>query len=144
MPQLATLEHLGNHSGSAGVLHTRPHSGPSTRGWRRAVGVRRAAKGVGDFLVETVGEAVAEVILSLLACALLGCLALIAYLSWSFSPCFTIAGSGLLSLFLAHGAWQTLRAPAKGRRRGLAALTAVGFTVTAPSLLFYAAGCDCL
>ncbi|MFC9386638.1 hypothetical protein [Streptomyces venezuelae] len=37
-------------------------------------------------MVETLGEAVAEVILSLLACALLGCLALIAYLSWSFSP----------------------------------------------------------
>ncbi|MER5893822.1 lysine transporter LysE [Streptomyces sp. NPDC001876] len=111
------------------------------------MGVRRAAKDVGDFLVETVGEAVAEVILSLLACALLGCLALIAYLSWSFSPRFTIAGSGLLSLFLAHGAWQTLRAPAKGRRRGLAALTAVGFTVTAMTalfLLFYTAGCDCL
>ncbi|NED03616.1 lysine transporter LysE, partial [Streptomyces sp. SID6648] len=56
------------------------------------MGVRRAAKGVGEFLVETVGEAVAEVILSLLACALLGCLALIAYLSWSLSPRFTIAG----------------------------------------------------
>ncbi|MFG2758025.1 hypothetical protein [Streptomyces wuyuanensis] len=30
------------------------------------------------FLIETVGEAVAEVILSLLACALLGCMVLIA------------------------------------------------------------------
>ncbi|BFP50695.1 hypothetical protein SCMC78_05020 [Streptomyces sp. CMC78] len=111
------------------------------------MGVRRAAKGVSDFLVETLGEAVAEVILSLLACALLGCLALIAYLSWSLSPRFTIAGAGLLSLLLAHGAWQTFRTPAKGRRRGLAALTAVGFTVTAMTALFlllYSTGCDCL
>ncbi|WP_330239416.1 lysine transporter LysE [Streptomyces sp. NBC_00525] len=100
------------------------------------MGVRRAAKGIGDFLVETLGEAVAEVILSLLACALLGGLALIAYLSWSFSPRLTIAGAGLLSLFLAHGAWQTFRTPAKGRRRGLAALTAAGFTVTAMTALF--------
>ncbi|MEU3304780.1 hypothetical protein ABZ729_33960 [Streptomyces sp. NPDC006678] len=54
--------------------------------------------------METVGEAVAEVILTLVACVLLACLALIAYLSWSFSPRLTVAGAGLLSLFLAHGA----------------------------------------
>ncbi|MFB7852981.1 MULTISPECIES: lysine transporter LysE [unclassified Streptomyces] len=111
------------------------------------MGVRRAAKGVGDFLIELVGEAVAEVILGLLACALFGGLALIAYLSWSFSPRFTIAGAGLLGLFLAHGARQTFRAPTKGRRRGLAALTAAGFIVTAMTALFlllYATGCDCL
>ncbi|MFE6183910.1 lysine transporter LysE [Streptomyces sp. NPDC056465] len=111
------------------------------------MGVRRAGKGVADFLVETVGEAVAEVILSLLACALLGCLALVAYLSWSLSPRFTIVGAGLLSLFLAYGAWHTFRTPAKGRRRGLAALTAAGFTVTAMTALFlllHATGCDCL
>lgn len=71
------------------------------------MGVRRAAKGAGEFLMETVAEAVAEVILPLLACALLACLALIAYLSWSFSPRLTVAGAGLLSLFLAHGAWRT-------------------------------------
>ncbi|QES10301.1 lysine transporter LysE [Streptomyces venezuelae] len=111
------------------------------------MGVRRAAKGVGDFLVETLGEAVAEVILSLLACALLGCLALIAYLSWSFSPRFTLAGAGLLSLLLAHGAWQTFRTRARGHRGELAALTAVGFTVTAVTavfLLLFSTGCDCL
>ncbi|MFK0256984.1 lysine transporter LysE [Streptomyces sp. NPDC090445] len=111
------------------------------------MGCRRAAKGVGDFLIETVGELVAEVILNLLACALLACLALIAYLSWSFSPRLTIAGAGLLSLFLAHGAWQTFRAPAKGRRRGLAAVTAGGFTLiamTALFLLLYGTGCNCL
>ncbi|MFG2598981.1 lysine transporter LysE [Streptomyces sp. NPDC048462] len=111
------------------------------------MGVRRAAKGVGDFLSETVGDAVAEVILSLLACALLGCLALIAYLSWFFSPRLTIAGVGLLSLFLAHGAWRTFRTPAKRRRRGFAVLTTGGFTLiamTALFLLLYATGCDCL
>ncbi|MEV8452710.1 lysine transporter LysE [Streptomyces sp. NPDC052095] len=108
---------------------------------------RRAAKGISDFLIDTVGEVIAELILSLLACALLGCLALIAYLSWSFSPRLTIAGAGLLSIILAHGAWQTFRSPTKGRRRGLAALTAFGFTATAATalfLLFYATGCDCL
>ncbi|WP_406156355.1 lysine transporter LysE [Streptomyces sp. NBC_01005] len=111
------------------------------------MGVRRAAKGVGDFLIDTVGEAVAEVILTLLACALLACLVLIAYLSWSFSPRLTLAGAGLLSLFLAHGAWQTFRAATKGRRRGLAAVTTVSFTLTAMTALFlllYATGCDCL
>ncbi|MFE7618540.1 lysine transporter LysE [Streptomyces sp. NPDC057496] len=111
------------------------------------MGVRRAAKGVGDFLIDTVGEAVAEVILTLLACALLACLALIAYLSWSFNPRLTLAGAGLLGLFLAHGAWRTFRAATKGRRRGLAAVTTVGFTLTAMMALFlllYATGCDCL
>jgi hypothetical protein len=141
------LDHLGNHSGSAGVLHTKPRSGPSTRRRRSTVGVRRAARSVGDFLLETVGDAVGEVILDLLACALLGCLGLVAYLSWSFSPRLTIAGAGLLSLFLAHGAWQIFRTPTKGRRRGLAALTAAGFTITAVTalfLLFYGTGCGCL
>ncbi|MET8754167.1 lysine transporter LysE [Streptomyces sp. NPDC004667] len=105
-------------------------------------------KGVSEFLMEAVGEAVAEVILTLLACALLACLALIAYLSWSFSPRLTVTGAGLLSLFLAHGAWRTFRDPAKGRsRRGLAAVTTAGFTLTAATgvfLLFYGTGCGCL
>ncbi|MFG3304900.1 lysine transporter LysE [Streptomyces wuyuanensis] len=111
------------------------------------MGIRRAAKSVIDFLIETVGEAVAEVILSLLACALLGCMVLIAYLSWSVSPRLTIAGAGLLGLFLAHGAWQTLRTPMKGRRSGLAALATTGFTLAATAALFlhlYTTGCDCL
>ncbi|MCG6499970.1 hypothetical protein [Kitasatospora sp. A2-31] len=50
------------------------------------------AKGVGKFLIDMVGEVVGEAILTLLACALLGCLGLIAYLSWSFSPRLTVAG----------------------------------------------------
>ncbi|ROQ63161.1 hypothetical protein EDD93_5899 [Streptomyces sp. 840.1] len=111
------------------------------------MGVRRTAKGVGDFLSGTVGDAVAEVILSLLACGLLAGLALIGYLNWHSSPRLTIAGVGLLSLFLAHGAWQTFRTPAKGRRRGLAVLTTAGFTLiamTAVFLLLYATGCGCL
>ncbi|MFG3157356.1 lysine transporter LysE [Streptomyces sp. NPDC048219] len=102
---------------------------------------------MGDFLRDTVGEAVAEVVLNLLACLLLGCLVLIAYLSWSLSPRLTIAGAGLLSCLLAHGAWKTFRTPAKGRRRGLAAVTAAGFTgaaATALFLLLYTPGCDCL
>lgn len=110
-------------------------------------GFRRAVKRVGEGLVEAVGEAVAEVILGLLACVLLGCLVLIAYLSWSFSPRLTLAGAGLFSLLLAHGAWRTFRTAAKGRRRGFAAFTAGIFTVTAVTallLLCYATGCDCL
>ncbi|MCX4515270.1 lysine transporter LysE [Streptomyces sp. NBC_01619] len=98
--------------------------------------------------METVGEAVAEVILTLVACVLLACLALIAYLSWSFSPRLTVAGAGLLSLFLAHGAWRVFRDPMKGRRRrGLAAETTAGFTLTAATgvfLFFYGTGCGCL
>lgn len=97
--------------------------------------------------METVGEAVAEVILTLLACALLVCLALIAYLSWSFSPRLTVAGAGLLSLFLAHGAWRVFRDPAKGGcRRGLAAVTTAAFTLTAATgafLVLYGTGFDC-
>ncbi|MFJ6478801.1 MULTISPECIES: lysine transporter LysE [unclassified Streptomyces] len=110
------------------------------------MGVRRAVKGAGEFLIEAVGETLGEAILSLLACALLALLVLIAYLSWSFSPRLTIAGAGLFGLFLAHGAWQTFRTPAKGRRRGLAALTAAGFALTAGTavfLLFYATDCNC-
>ncbi|MFG3076362.1 hypothetical protein [Streptomyces sp. NPDC048225] len=74
-------------------------------------------KGFGDFLIDTVGEAVAGMILSLLACILLGCLALIVYVSWSASPRLTVTGAGLLSCILAHGVWQTsagLRRPAVG------------------------------
>ncbi|MCT9089683.1 lysine transporter LysE [Streptomyces sp. ASQP_92] len=111
------------------------------------MGVRGAAKGVGEFIVEAVGEAVAEVILNLLACALLGVLVLTACLSWSFSPRMTIAGAGLISLFLAHGAWKSFRTPTTGHRRGLAALTTAGFTLTAVTALFlllYATRCDCL
>ena len=110
--------------------------------------VRRVAKGISEFLLETVGEAVAEVILTLLACALLVGLALIVYLSWSFSPRLTVAAAGLLSLFLAHGAWELFRDPAKGRgHRALAAATTAGFTLTAATavfLLFYGAGCGCM
>ncbi|MFB4420477.1 lysine transporter LysE [Streptomyces sp. QL37] len=110
--------------------------------------VRRAAKGVGDFVVESIGEAVAEVVLGVLACALLAGLALIAYLSWSFSPLLTVAGTGLLSLFLAHGAWGTFRDPVEGRRRrGWTAVAAVCFTLvaaTAAFLLLYASDCGCL
>ncbi|MEU6293736.1 lysine transporter LysE [Streptomyces erythrochromogenes] len=111
------------------------------------MGVRRAVKGVGDFLVELLGDAVAEVVLSLLACALLGLLGLLVYLSWSFSPRATLAGAGLLSLAVAHGAWRTFRTPAQGRRRGLAAVTTAVFTTTALTaafLMFYASDCGCL
>lgn len=99
--------------------------------------------------METVGEAVAEVVLGLLACALLAGLVLVAYLSWSFSPRLTVAAAGLLSLFLAHGAWRTFGNPAKGRRhQGLAAVTTTGFTLAAATaffLLFYASdSCYCL
>ncbi|MCD9904791.1 hypothetical protein LUR56_41045 [Streptomyces sp. MT29] len=66
-------------------------------------------------------------ILTLLACAMLAGLALIVYLSWSFSPRLTVAGAGLPSLLLAHGAWKIFRDPAKGRgHRGLAAATTTG------------------
>ncbi|MEV6313496.1 lysine transporter LysE [Streptomyces sp. NPDC051840] len=109
--------------------------------------VRKVAKGVSEFLTETVGEMIAEAILGLLACVLLGCLLLLAFVSWSFSPRLTIAGAGMLSLFLAHGAWQTFRTPAKSLRRGLAAVTAAGFTAAAAAalfLLFYATDCGCL
>ncbi|MFH8706162.1 lysine transporter LysE [Streptomyces rubrogriseus] len=110
--------------------------------------VRRVAKGISEFLLETVGEAVAEAILTLLACALLVGLALIVYLSWSFSPRLTVAAAGLLSLFLAHGAWELFRDPGKGRgHRALAAATTAGFTLTAATavfLLFYGAGCGCM
>ncbi|MEU5764591.1 lysine transporter LysE [Streptomyces asoensis] len=87
-------------------------------------------------------------ILTLLACALLAGLALVAYLSWSFSPRMTVASAGLLSLFLAHGAWKIFRDPTKRRgHRGLAAATTTGFTLTAATavfLLLYGAGCGCM
>ncbi|MFB7600924.1 lysine transporter LysE [Streptomyces sp. NPDC056160] len=111
------------------------------------MGVRSTAKHVGDLLIELVGETIGEAILSLLACALLAFLVLIAYLSWSFSPRLTVAGAALVSLLLAHGAWQTFRSPGRGRRRGLAAVTAAVFTLTtatAALLLLYATDCHCL
>ncbi|MFE2553467.1 lysine transporter LysE [Streptomyces sp. NPDC059355] len=109
--------------------------------------VRGAAKRTGKFLIEAVGEVVGEAILSLLACALLAGLALLAYLSWTFSPLLTIAAAGLASLLLAHGAWRTYRAPAKGRGRGLAVLSTAGFALAAGTALFllvYGTGCGCL
>ncbi|MGG8410462.1 lysine transporter LysE [Streptomyces sp. 12297] len=105
-------------------------------------------KRIGRFLMETVGEVVLELILTLLACAVLAGLGLIAYVSWSFSPRWTLAGAGLFSFLLAHGAWAFFRKPTKERRRrGLAAVTTAGFTATAATcgfLLLYGTGCDCL
>ncbi|MFD3530537.1 lysine transporter LysE [Streptomyces sp. NPDC058664] len=105
-------------------------------------------KGVGEFLVETVGEVLAEIVLTLLACALLAGLVLLAYLSWSFSPRLTVAGAGLLSLVLVHGTWVKFRGPAgTRRRRRLAAVTGGVFSVvavTAVFLLLHGTGCDCL
>ncbi|MBB1247035.1 lysine transporter LysE [Streptomyces durbertensis] len=109
--------------------------------------VRRAAERVGEFLIDAVGEVVAELLLRLLACGLLACLALVAYLSWSFSPRLTLAGAGLLGVLLAHGAWRFFRPAPKGGRRGLAAVTVAGFGATAVAallLLFYATDCGCL
>ncbi|WP_394436780.1 lysine transporter LysE [Streptomyces sp. SGAir0957] len=108
--------------------------------------VGRAAKRVGEFVVDTVGEVVGEAILTLLACAVLAGLTFLAYLSWSSSPRLTVAGAGLICLVLAHGAWQIFRKPRKGRR-GLAAVTATAFTLaagTAVFLFFYAGNCGCL
>ncbi|MHC5260813.1 lysine transporter LysE [Streptomyces sp. UC4497] len=137
-----------NHCGPAEVLRIGSRAGHVVRDdGGNALGVRRAAKGISKFLVETVGEAVAEVVLTLLACTLLVCLAFSVYLSWSFSPRVTVAGAGLLSLLLAHGAWRTFRDSTKGRRhRGLAAVTTAGFTLTAATsvfLLVYGTGCGC-
>ncbi|GAA0617624.1 lysine transporter LysE [Streptomyces crystallinus] len=117
-------------------------------GVRKTARVTKVAKSVGEFLVEMVGELVGEAIMQVLACLLLACLVLIVYVSWSFSPRLTVAGAGLFSLLLAHGAWKICRDPAKGRgRRGLAAVTTVCFGATATTaafLLFYAPGCGCL
>ncbi|WP_353945308.1 lysine transporter LysE [Streptomyces sp. HUAS MG91] len=105
-------------------------------------------KGLGEFLADTLGEAVAELVLTALACALLAVLAGIAYLSWSFSPRGTLAGAGVFCLLLAHGAWRRYRKPARKRGpRILAALTTTLFmatTCTAAFLLLYASGCDCV
>ncbi|MFJ3877216.1 lysine transporter LysE [Streptomyces sp. NPDC090077] len=109
--------------------------------------VRRAVKAVGDFVIEAAGEFVGELILSLLACALLGGLALAVHLSWSASPRLTVAGAGLLALLFAHGAWRTFRDPAEGSPRGFAAVTAACFTLaagTAGFLLVYGGDCGCL
>ncbi|MGW1204067.1 lysine transporter LysE [Streptomyces cyaneofuscatus] len=111
------------------------------------MGFRRAASGIKEFLKETVGEAVAEAMLTLLACALLAGLALIAYLSWSFSPPPAFAGAALLSLFLAHGAWATFRDTGRGRHRTLPVVAMAGFTFTAAAavfLLLHATACGCL
>ncbi|WP_406187911.1 lysine transporter LysE [Streptomyces sp. NBC_01006] len=67
--------------------------------------------------------------------------------AWSEQRQPTLAAAGLASLFLAHGAWRTHRRPAKGARRGLAALTTAGFTLVAGTALFllvYGTGCGCL
>ncbi|WP_329034343.1 lysine transporter LysE [Streptomyces sp. NBC_00178] len=109
--------------------------------------VREVVRGVGAFLRETVGEAVAEVVLGVLACAVLAALVPAVVRSWSLSPVSTIAGAGLLSLLLAHGGWNTFREPGRSRaRRGVAAAGTVGFAVAAGLagfLVFYGTGCDC-
>ncbi|MFI7383957.1 lysine transporter LysE [Streptomyces sp. NPDC049813] len=105
-------------------------------------------KGLGEFLTDTVGDAVAEVVLTVLACALLAALAGIAYLSWSFSPRGTLAGAGVFSLLFAHGVWRLYRKSVPGRgHRVLAAVTTTLVVVTACTvafLLFYASGCGCV
>lgn len=112
------------------------------------MGGREAVKGVAEFLTETVGEFVGEVVLSVLACALLAGLVGIAYLSWSVSPRGTLVGAGAFGLLFAHGAWRMYRKSAKKRgHRALAAVTTTVFVVTcctAAFLLFYASGCSCV
>ncbi|MEU7022427.1 lysine transporter LysE [Streptomyces sp. NPDC046203] len=106
------------------------------------------ARGIGDFLTETVGETLADLILQGLACALLAALAALTYLGWSFSPHLTLAGAGALGAFLAYGAVSAFRTPAKSRRyRWFAAAGAIAFTAVAGVavfLLLYGTGCGCL
>ncbi|MEU7009824.1 lysine transporter LysE [Streptomyces sp. NPDC046332] len=95
--------------------------------------VRSVAKGVSEFLTETVGE----IVLTLLATALLAGLVLAAWWSWSHSPRLTVGGGALLALLVAHGAWARFRDPAVARRRrGLAAVTSAGFTAVAATAVF--------
>ncbi|WOX26408.1 lysine transporter LysE [Streptomyces solicathayae] len=112
------------------------------------MGARRTAKRAGKWPAEQVGEFLAEAILNVVACVLLGSLILITYLSWTWSPRLTVAGFGLFGLLLAHGAWRTFRAPAKslGCRRTAAVTTAIFTAVAATAffLLAFAADCGCL
>lgn len=111
------------------------------------MGMRGAAKHLGDFLTEWVGETVGGLVLGLLACALLGGLVPAAYLAWSFSPRLALAGAGLFGLVLAHGSWSARRTRAKGRRRGFAVVTTAALAVTgttAAFLLLYATDCGCV
>ncbi|MFE6891002.1 hypothetical protein [Streptomyces sp. NPDC057694] len=109
------------------------------------MGGRVTVKGFAEFLADTVGELVAEAVLSVLACLLLAALVGTAYLSWSVSPRGTLIGAGVFSLLFAHGAWSRYRKSARKRgHRALAAVTTTLFVVTtctAAFLFFYASGC---
>ncbi|MFK0100357.1 hypothetical protein [Streptomyces sp. NPDC091040] len=114
------------------------------------MGVRRVAKSIGEHLWEFAMEAVGEMVLSFLACILLGGLAFMAYPSWAVNPRLTVAGTTLAGVALAHGAWVALRRRPKGTedapRRGIAAITTGFLALTSGVTLFlafYASGCNC-
>ncbi|MET9930368.1 MULTISPECIES: lysine transporter LysE [unclassified Streptomyces] len=92
--------------------------------------------------VEEIAEAVGEVVVQALACALLIGLAILAVWGWSVSPVLTGAGGGLFALFTGYGLWETFRGSERHRKGRLASAA----VVTAGCVLlfaYFASGCSC-
>ncbi|MFJ4337414.1 lysine transporter LysE [Streptomyces sp. NPDC088915] len=95
-------------------------------------------KGTAEEIVEAVGEVVVQA----LACALLIGLAVLAVWGWSVSPVLTGAGGGLFALFTGYGLWEMFRGSERHRKGRLASAA----VVTAGCVLlfaYFASGCSC-
>ncbi|MGW2618707.1 lysine transporter LysE [Streptomyces sp. NPDC001500] len=104
--------------------------------------VLRVIRGSGWFFKELLGEAVGELVLTLVACFAVGCLALAFVSGWARSPLVTGGVGGVLLVFLGYGGWEAFRPARPGRRGRLAGAAATGFAVAA-LFLVYAWSCNC-
>ncbi|MFB7027055.1 MULTISPECIES: lysine transporter LysE [unclassified Streptomyces] len=95
-----------------------------------------------EFLKEAVVETVGELLLQLLACALLVGLVALALWGWSVSPVLTGAGGGLFALFTGYGLWELFRGSERHRKGRLASAAVVTATVVLV-FAYYASNCYC-
>ncbi|MFR9755813.1 lysine transporter LysE [Streptomyces sp. TR06-5] len=104
--------------------------------------VHRALRRIGSFLRELVGEAAAELVLTVLACIILSGLVLAFALGRRLNPLATGGAAGAVLVFLGYGGWELLR-PTKPVRRGRLAVVAGAMFSVAVVVVLYASNCGC-
>ncbi|MFB7336918.1 hypothetical protein ACFC00_35655 [Streptomyces adustus] len=97
---------------------------------------------MGSFLKESLVEFAGEVVLKVIACLVVGGLALVFVWGWDRSPLVTGGTGGALLVFLGYGGWELVRPVRPGRRGRLAGVAAATFAVAA-FFVAYAWSCKC-
>ncbi|MGA5216483.1 lysine transporter LysE [Streptomyces cinereoruber] len=99
-------------------------------------------RGFVKWTAEEIVEAVGELLLQLLACALLVGLVFLAAWGWSVSPVLTGAGGGLFALFTGYGVWEAFRGSERHRRGRLTSAAVMTAGVVAV-FAYFASECSC-